>query len=253
MRRASQHTGQLAADRPGRAAGERSARQSRQRVGERSDGGRGDALLSSIEAAYALRFGQFHRVASAIVGDSERGRDAVQEAFVRAISRRCDYRADGPLEAWLWRTVTNVARDHRRQAGSTVLVDEFPDLPDTSAGIDLDRFDRTLRRRIAELPKRQRLALFLRYYLDLSYTEIADVLDIRTGTVSATLNAAHGALRESLPPTHAAGGAARGARHRPLHRPARAGEVSGRRAPPRRERRKSGADQILGATTAVAY
>jgi ABC-type transporter Mla subunit MlaD len=39
------------------------------------------------------------------------------------------------------------------------------------------------------------MALFLRYYADLSYTEIADVLDIRTGTVSATLNAAIGALR----------------------------------------------------------
>jgi RNA polymerase sigma factor (sigma-70 family) len=48
------------------------------------------------------------------------------------------------------------------------------------------------------LPERQRLALFLRYYADLDYAAIADVLGIRPRTVAATLNAAHTRLRRRL-------------------------------------------------------
>jgi RNA polymerase sigma-70 factor (ECF subfamily) len=161
---------------------------------------RSDMLMERIGSAYSLRFRQFHRVASAIVGDSDLGRDAVQEAFARAISRRLDYRGDGPLDAWLWRTVTNVARDYRRTANSSALPGEVPDRSDGSSGVEIDGFDSTIRKRVARLPERQRIALFLRYYVDLSYTEIAEVLEIRTGTVSATLNAAHKALRTDLAP-----------------------------------------------------
>ncbi len=48
---------------------------------------------------------------------------------------------------------------------------------------------------ISTLPGRQREVLFLRYYADLEYQTIADVLEIEVGTVSATLAAAHKALR----------------------------------------------------------
>jgi RNA polymerase sigma factor (sigma-70 family) len=58
--------------------------------------------------------------------------------------------------------------------------------------------DDTLRAALAALPERQRLAAFLRYYADLDYESIATVLGIRLGTVGATLNAAHAALRRSL-------------------------------------------------------
>jgi RNA polymerase sigma factor (sigma-70 family) len=51
---------------------------------------------------------------------------------------------------------------------------------------------------IGRLPERQRLALFLRYYADLDYAAIADVLGVRPGTVAATLNAAHTTLRRRL-------------------------------------------------------
>jgi DNA-directed RNA polymerase specialized sigma24 family protein len=55
-----------------------------------------------------------------------------------------------------------------------------------------------LRAAIALLPERQRQALFLRHYAELSYEEIAEVLGIARGTVSATLHAAHNALRAVL-------------------------------------------------------
>jgi RNA polymerase sigma factor (sigma-70 family) len=48
------------------------------------------------------------------------------------------------------------------------------------------------------LPERQRLVLFLRYYADLDYAAIADALEIKSGTVAATLHTAHAALRRQL-------------------------------------------------------
>ena len=56
---------------------------------------------------------------------------------------------------------------------------------------------------LAALPERQRLVLFLRYYADLSYAEIGEALGLRTGTVSATLAAAHRTLRARLQPVAA--------------------------------------------------
>jgi RNA polymerase sigma-70 factor (ECF subfamily) len=155
--------------------------------------------MASIEAVYVARFAQLHRVASAIIGDSERGRDAVQEAFARAIGHRTEYRGDGPLDAWLWRTVTNVARDHRRLSRFAATGDDdgVSNLGETCADSD-HPLGSMIRERIVQLPERQRLVLFLRYYADLSYREIAAALGIQTGTVSATLNAAHESVRSAL-------------------------------------------------------
>jgi DNA-directed RNA polymerase specialized sigma24 family protein len=47
------------------------------------------------------------------------------------------------------------------------------------------------------LPERQRLVVFLRCYADLEYRQIAEVVGIETGTVSATFSAAHAALRKT--------------------------------------------------------
>jgi RNA polymerase sigma factor (sigma-70 family) len=55
-----------------------------------------------------------------------------------------------------------------------------------------------IRARIAALPERQRLALFLRYYADLDYAAIGEALEIAPGTVAATLNAAHTRLAHEL-------------------------------------------------------
>jgi RNA polymerase sigma-70 factor (ECF subfamily) len=55
-----------------------------------------------------------------------------------------------------------------------------------------------VREAVQRLPARQRDALYLRYYLDLDYRAIADVLDVEVGTVSATLHAARNSLRDAL-------------------------------------------------------
>jgi RNA polymerase sigma-70 factor (ECF subfamily) len=154
-------------------------------------GARG-ASLDDLEALYRSRFEVFARVAASVTGDSERGRDAVQDAFATAVRKRRSFRGDGPLEAWVWRIVLNAARSELRRGMAPPAGDE------PAAANGHAEKNAELRVAIARLPERQRLAVFLRYYADLDYAAIGEALDIRTGTVAATLNAAHAALRSRL-------------------------------------------------------
>jgi RNA polymerase sigma-70 factor, ECF subfamily len=156
--------------------------------------GRREATAASIEAVYRARASEFLRVATAIAGSREGGRDAVQEALTRAFARRTTFRGTGNVEAWLWKTVVNSARNVRDRSPRVAEASEA----DTAAHNALDERRDAVRAAVAELPERQRLALFLRYYADLDYAAIASALGVRRGTVSATLNHAHEALRAVL-------------------------------------------------------
>lgn len=150
--------------------------------------------LSEIEALYRERFPEFRRVAAAIVGDRDAALDVVQDAFGLAIKRRKTFRGEGPLAAWVWRTVVNTARDHRR----TMRPASFPAEDLAAAPNGHPGEPSRLAAAVALLPERQRLALFLHYYADLDYRTIADTLGIQPGTVAATLSAARATLRKAL-------------------------------------------------------
>lgn len=151
--------------------------------------------VEELEALYRNGYAAFARVASAISGSDESGIESVQEAFAKAIRSRRTFRAGASLEAWVWRIVVNTARSRRvqesRHAAFVGEVSSNGSAP--RAGEDAD-----VRGSIAALPARQRETVFLRYFADLDYRSIALVLGVEVGTVSATLAAAHKALREAM-------------------------------------------------------
>ena len=146
--------------------------------------------VAELETLYRARYAAFVRVAAAIAGDPARGADAVHDAFASAIERRRLVPRRGAA-----RGVGLAHRDpgcrgrHGRARARTPCYLEGPAAPGDDPGI---------RALVAALPERQRLAVFLRYFADLDYRAIADALGVEVGTVSATLNAAHGSLRRSL-------------------------------------------------------
>jgi len=143
---------------------------------------------------YRRRLAELRRVATAITGGRETGLDAVQDAFAEAIRQRRSFRGEGNLDAWLWRIVVNTARDHTLTR-STLPLEDGADgagvgvAASESVGADLHAL-------VSQLPERQRLTLFLRYYADLDYGTIAEALQISPGTVGATLNQAREGLRQ---------------------------------------------------------
>jgi RNA polymerase sigma factor (sigma-70 family) len=142
-----------------------------------------------IEDVYRGGYSRFVRVASAITGDRESGVEAVQDGFADALRNAGQWAGRGPLHAWVWRCVINRARKARPRQRSFELNSSVAD----PSGVDSD-----LLARLAALPDRQRMVVFLRYFADLDYREIAEALDVKVGTVSATLHAAHASLRSAL-------------------------------------------------------
>ena len=151
-------------------------------------------LLVELEALYRERWPAYARVAISIAGSVEAGKEAVQEGFARAIDQLPEFRGECPLEAWVWRIVVNTAktastRATRQEPDPAVGPEDAPTNGDRPSEVALW---------VRTLPERQRLAVFLRYWADLDYRAIAEVLEVEVGTVSATLSAAHQSLRRSV-------------------------------------------------------
>lgn len=140
-----------------------------------------------IESLYRADFRRFERVARAIARDREAGAEAVQDGFADALRHAGQWTGRGSLEGWVWRCVVNRARKARPR--------RLPELPTDEVMTNGHDEHTELGVRLAALPERQRLVVFLRYFADLEYREIAAALGIETGTVSATLHAAHASLR----------------------------------------------------------
>jgi RNA polymerase sigma-70 factor (ECF subfamily) len=154
------------------------------------------ATVEALESIYRAGLPRFVRAATAIVGDEAAGRDAVQEAFVKAVRKRSSFKGEAALEAWVWRIVINEALALRRAHVSELALDsETATTPPSTNGAP--RGDAAVRAWVASLPERQRLVVFLRYFADLDYRSIASALEVEVGTVSATLSSAHAALRRS--------------------------------------------------------
>jgi RNA polymerase sigma factor (sigma-70 family) len=97
----------------------------------------------------------------------------------------------GSLEAWIWRIVVRQAFDLRERP--IVALEEELD-----AELIVSERDPELADAIGRLPPRRRLIVFLRYFGDLSYQQIAELLGISAGTVGAALTQAHDELRAAL-------------------------------------------------------
>jgi RNA polymerase sigma-70 factor (ECF subfamily) len=153
-----------------------------------------DATAEALERLYRSRFHVFLRVAASVAGERHAA-DAVHEGFVRALRHRRSFRQGGSLEAWVWRTVVNAAHDVRRASRDELALDQ---LPDTRSNGHQTSADDAVRACVVALPPQQRLAVFLRYYADLDYEVIAEILDVSPGTVASTLHTARAAIRTRL-------------------------------------------------------
>jgi RNA polymerase sigma factor (sigma-70 family) len=131
--------------------------------------------------------------------------DIAQRTFCRLWDRRAQWSETGSLRALLCRIARNYAvSEHRRDLAderSAVTFFELHATPTPSATMH-DGDDAHLRvlidREIARLPERRREILILRCYHDLSYKEIADVMNIAEQTVANQLSKGLATLRASL-------------------------------------------------------
>jgi RNA polymerase sigma-70 factor (ECF subfamily) len=161
-----------------------------------------DPIEQALEQLYRSRYRRFEGVLTTLTGDREAARDVVQEAFAIALARRRQFRGEGSLEGWVWKIALRLTAG-LRPGSSKSLPDQLdPALPEAES-------DPALAAAIRGLSPRRRLVVFLRYFADLSYDEIAVACGISRGTVSATLAQAHAELEAALESKNATEGVAR--------------------------------------------
>ena len=144
-----------------------------------------------------------HALALQMLGNTDDATDAVHDAFVKVLRKPSGYDAKtGPLTPWFLRIVRNQCIDLiRRRRPADVAVEELSDPgPGPEASLQASQRDQGLQLALASLSAGQRQIIVLRDYMDLSYSEIADVMEIAQGTVLSTLHRASIALREELGP-----------------------------------------------------
>lgn len=153
------------------------------------------------------------RLAFNYLRDREEARDVAQDAFVRAWQALPGFRGQSAFYTWLFRIAVNVATDRARQRAARgralggeavpeedwehVLVDREAG-PDEAAGRAVQR--ERIRQALRTLPERHRAIIMLSDLEELSYREIAEVLDIPMGTVMSRLHNARKRLRAALGP-----------------------------------------------------
>ena len=169
-------------------------------------------MISSVEhtaTADTGRLGELYlrhaddavRLAYLLTGDHALAEDLVQDAFVRLAGRLVHLRDPGAFQAYLRRTVVNLSHSHfrrrrveraylERERSSAWLAPQWPDRPLE------DRED--LWRALGRLSGRQRAALVLRFYEDLTERQTAKALGCAIGTVKSLVFRGLQALREEI-------------------------------------------------------
>ncbi|MCD6520092.1 MAG: sigma-70 family RNA polymerase sigma factor [Anaerolineae bacterium] len=143
------------------------------------------------------------RTAYGLLGSLEEAEDVAQEVFIKVWKGLPNYRPSGSLANWLYRITVNTAIDTLRKRHETFPLDGQELDPQPHPEETVLRHDRQsqVRAAIQALPSNARAALILREYEQLSYKEIAAVLQIPLGTVMSRLNYARNRLKELLEET----------------------------------------------------
>jgi RNA polymerase sigma-70 factor (ECF subfamily) len=131
-------------------------------------------------------------------------KDMTQQVFLKLFTSIRQFRHDAEFTTWLYRLVVNVCLDEHRRRRRFV---PFGEAPERSHGVARRPVEEHYRRRelagevqaaIAELKPKLRIAILLKYFEELSYDEMAQVLGCSPGTVASRLNRGHRMLAEKL-------------------------------------------------------
>jgi RNA polymerase sigma factor (sigma-70 family) len=144
---------------------------------------RGPVDASSVEGAYRRLRPSMVRLAYLLTGSMELAEDAVHDAFLACAGRWSTL--DVP-DAYVRTAVTNHARSALRRLGrERDKLDRLRRAAPVAVGIpELDETWARLRR----LPDRQRMAVVLRFYEDMSEADIAEAMSCRPGTVKSLIH-----------------------------------------------------------------
>jgi RNA polymerase sigma-70 factor (ECF subfamily) len=146
-----------------------------------------------------------YRLALSILDDAGEAEDATQEILLSALRALDSFHGDSSLKTWLYAITINLCRTrlqrHKRRQRLTRILEEIlrvrstPSVEETAIQSESNE---GLWRVIRGMDEKHRIPIVLRYYHDLSVSEIAHILQVPEGTVHSRLNTARRLLHDVL-------------------------------------------------------
>ncbi|HEY7336406.1 MAG TPA: sigma-70 family RNA polymerase sigma factor [Bryobacteraceae bacterium] len=137
-------------------------------------------------------------------GDESAASDTTQQVFLKLLTGIAQFRSDAEFSTWLYRLVVNACLDGARRAkprkfaAQAVRPDEIAGPQSLERDFAREQTARSVRAALSALPVKFRLPLLLRYFEDLSYSEMAAAMNCSMGTVASRLNRGHKMLAQKL-------------------------------------------------------
>jgi len=176
------------------------------------------ALREGSEEAYEILLGRFqqpvYNLALRLLNDPSDASDVVQEVFLKVFRNVGQFRGQSSLKTWVYRIAINEAHNQRRwffrhrhrevgleeeQEEARCMVDVLPDAGPSPFDFVFDQEKHVLiEEALTRINPTFREVVVLRDILDLSYEEIAEVLQLSLGTVKSRILRGREALREAL-------------------------------------------------------
>ncbi len=141
------------------------------------------------------------RLSMRFMKDLDCAQDVVQEAFIKSYEKLSLFEGRASFKSWLYQIAVNTARNKLRENRH-----QFSDIEDVSIGIDAtaekdlvhQAVGRMLQKEVDLLPFKQKTALVLRVYEDLSFAEIAEIMECPYDTAKANYRHALLKLKETF-------------------------------------------------------
>ncbi len=163
--------------------------------------GQKEGAFREIVAAYSERLYWHVR---RFVCSHEDTDDLIQEIFIKVWSALPSFRGDSRLFTWIYRIATNETLNwlHKQKIRSmlkfesldTALADRIEDDPYLNG----DEIQRTFLKAVAKLPEKQKAVFMMRYFDELSYEDISEILGTSVGTLKASYHFAAEKIRAGL-------------------------------------------------------
>jgi RNA polymerase sigma-70 factor, ECF subfamily len=154
------------------------------------------------------------RLALSILGDPAEATEVMQETFLSALRALPSYQEKQSLKAWLYTIALNHSRSYLRKRKvierlkttlTSIFQTETQKQTSPEDTVIQNEKEAALWRSLNGLDERHRIVVILRYFHELSVTEISDILSVNEGTIHSRLHTAREKLRDALKHLHDAG------------------------------------------------
>jgi len=162
-------------------------------VVELKSGSQKEQAFRKLVSAYGQRLYWHIRK---MVLDHDDADDVLQNTFIKVYKNIGNFKEDSKLYTWLYRIATNEAinfinkRSRRAMVTSEEVQQQALDKLEADVYFEGDQIQLALQKAIATLPERQRLVFNMKYFDDLTYEELSEILDVTVGGLKSSYHLA---------------------------------------------------------------